>query len=146
MKLTFMNKPAKDEDLQVASDWIAQYNMVSTWWEGHGWSPVPAGILPSLGVIVTSDDESKGHAAGFLYMDNSSPVAMMEWLVTNPENTPRESLASAKMLIDFLKIEAKALGYSVIMTGTKSDGLIKLYKKQGFTQTDEGLTHLLLTL
>jgi len=146
MKINFMNKPARDEDLHTQADWFAQYSMCKDWWTGHGWAPVPAQLLPSLGVIVGSDDDRKGHCAGFLYMDNSSPVAMMEWVVTNPQNTPRESLGSISMMVDFLKIEAKALGYDVIMTGTKVDGLIKLYMKRGFTKTDEGMTHLIHNL
>ena len=55
------------------------YPMLKSWWEGHGWRPVPQAMLPPLGVIW------RDCAAGWVYMDNGgSGVAMMEWFVTDP--------------------------------------------------------------
>jgi len=57
------------------------YETCAQWWSGHGWEPVPAVVLPKLGMMVV-DDEAPICAA-WLYMDNSVGVSMLEWLVTN---------------------------------------------------------------
>ena len=76
------------------------YEAVSEWWQKHGWSPVPLGMLP-CGVVV----ENK--AAGFLYQDKDVPYGMVEWVVANPENTPRESFKAIDLILKELIAMAK---------------------------------------
>lgn len=76
-------------------------------------------------------------------MDNSVGVSMLEWVVTNPENTPRQSLASVKFLVGAIRELAADNGYGVTLTSAKQEALIRLYKREGFEETDSGMTHLL---
>lgn len=117
---------------------------LAKWWEGHGWPVLSPAVLPKLGVVAGNDDGDV--AAGFAYMDNSVGVAMMEWVVTNPAASPMQSLRGINAVVEFLKAEVKALGYGVMLTSCRQPGLVKLYERQGFSKTDEGVTHLLTIL
>ena len=107
-----------------------------------------------FGVTCFDDAEpGKLQAAAWAYLDNSVGVAMIEWVVTNPENTPkRESkkhknvrrLSQAKLLNGW-QIEGEIYRYTTILAATNVQGLIKLFERQGFTKTDNGLTHLIFT-
>lgn len=120
------------------------YQLLTSWWEGHGWDAVPSQILPKLGVVGTV--EAKPCAAGFVYMDNSVGVAMLEWVVTDPEATPMRVYKSLKEVTEFLCHRVKELGYGVILTSCKQDSLSTFYTKAGFNKTDEGLTHFIKLL
>lgn len=118
----------------------ADYPVLSLWWAAHGWSPPHPSVLPKLAVIAQDGDLRVGGA--FLYMDNSVGVSMMEWLVTNPDSTGRQSLEAIKHLCDFLAQRAKELGYGVMLTSCKQPGLARIYERNGFTRTDEAMIHL----
>ena len=120
----------------------ADYPMVCEWWTAHGWPAVPRDMLPKLGCLVELDGVPK--AAAWLYMDNSVGVAMLEWTVTNPGNTPRESLRSINHLLGALKEVALENDYGVVLAALKNEGLIRAFEKFGFHNNDSGITHLTL--
>lgn len=97
-------------------------------------------ILPTIGVCIYRGD--KKLCFGFLYLESSCVVAHVEWIVTNPENTPRESLQSIGLAIDYLVGCAKKLGYQFIFTASNNKNLIRMYEKSGFKQTDKQMVHL----
>lgn len=115
------------------------YETVSEWWRGHGWEAVPRVMLPRLGAI--GGIGGRQIAAGWLYMDNSSPVCMLEWLVTNPEESPIKAVKALHRICDFMSIHAKELGYNVMMTTCKQESLSRFHTKRGFTRTDLNMTH-----
>jgi hypothetical protein len=116
----------------------ADYPVLQGWWSGHKFPPVPQRILPPLGVIFSDI------AAGFLYMDNGGTgVAMMEWLVTNPEKRAFESARALSKVVDFLKSEAKRMDYPIILTTCKQPGLARLLNREGFATSDQNMIHLL---
>ncbi len=118
--------------------------MLMRWWNAHGFPGVSQAILPKLGLII--EDKGKPLVAGFLYMDNSVGVAMLEWVVGAPECTGREIVGAIGVLVDFMGKRAKELNYGVMMTATNKEALARLYEKNGFEKTDEGLTHLIKLL
>lgn len=122
----------------------AEHETFVQWWTGHGWTPVPLCILPKLGVCVVVDGVAA--AAGWLYMDNSVGVAMMEWVVTNPANNPRVSFRAIEVLVGALKHQAHGFGYGVILTSAKQEALVRMYERCGFQRTDDTMTHLVITL
>jgi len=124
------------------------YDMVCAWWAGHGWNAVPQAFLPKLGVVayVTDGDKSEDTAAAWLYMDNSSPVCWLEYMVSNPKANAGRAVKSLRHLDSFLTGEAKALGYHAMMTTCRQDSLVKFHAKNGFTKTDEDVTHLVKIL
>lgn len=114
------------------------YNMLKLWWQGHGWPAVPQRVLPPLGVIYGNK------AAGWLYMDNGGTgVAMMEWLVTNPEAKPLEAARAISKVVEFLKSEAKRMDYPIILTTCRQKSLARLLNRAGFETSDSDMIHLL---
>jgi hypothetical protein len=124
------------------------YDMVCAWWTGHGWNPVPQAFLPKLGVIAcwAEGDKTEDTAAAWLYMDNSSPVCWLEYMVSNPKANAGRAVKALRHLDSFLTGEAKATGYHAMMTTCRQDSLVKFHQKNGFTKTDEDVTHLVKIL
>ena len=115
------------------------YDMVKGWWQAHGWPGVSPHILPQFGAIASF--RGRPAAAGWLYMDNSRGVSMLEWVVTNPDNTPRASLAAIGALVTYIKDYALSQDYGVMLTSCKQDSLLKLFERNGFEHTDSGVHH-----
>jgi len=124
------------------------YDMVAGWWKGHGWNAVPAYFLPKLGVVAywNEDNKTEDTAAAWLYMDNSSPVCWLEYMVSNPNSNAGRCVKALRHLDTFLSGEAKTTGYVAMMTTCRQDSLVKFHEKNGFTKTDEGVTHLVKIL
>lgn len=99
------------------------------WWKAHDWTPVPEGILSPLGLMVETDD-GVPMAAVWLYQTNS-PVMMVEWLVTNPDASPRDSYAAVSMLLKAVK-EIASNAESFAMTLIQQPSLVKIFAKHGF--------------
>lgn len=121
------------------------------WWKGHGWEGIPASVLPRLGILAEDHHEEPGKeptplAAGWIYMDNSIGVSMLEWLVTDPDAKPLQTAKAIKALIPFARQEAKALGYGVMLAAVRQPALIRLLESLEFETTDSGVTHLISTL
>ena len=128
-------------------DPATDYPIVQEWWKAHGWDAVPPVMLPKLGVIAFYvSDKIEDAAAAWLYMDNSSPVCMLEWMVANPALSATKTVRALKHVSEFLTAEAKHNGYAVALTTCKQNGLAKLHEKQGFTRTDSEMIHLIKTL
>lgn len=121
------------------------YPIIAKWWEAHGWTSVPSQMLPPLGVVAFNS--AHDCAAGWLYMDNgNSGVSMLEWLVSNPKISARESMRGIKAVTDFLGQAASEMGYSVMITTCRQESLARLHERNGFARTDEGMIHLVKVL
>jgi hypothetical protein len=117
------------------------YPMVKSWWEAHGWPPVPGEILPKLGVIW--EHEGVPVVAAWLYMDNSVGVCMLEWLVAAPDAPGKAVLRGIRHVVSFLQEEASRMDYNVMLTTCKQESLAKVYQKNGFNRTDDSMIHLI---
>ena len=115
------------------------YPMLCEWWKGHGWPALPIHVLPKLGAVAT--DEGVEVAAAFLYMDNSSPVCMLEWFVTSPTARPLSAMKGVTALVEFMMEQALAFDYTVMMGATKTRSIGAVLGKAGFIKSDEGVTH-----
>ena len=120
------------------------YPMLARWWQAHGWPGVSQAILPKLGLIL--EDNGAPVVAGFVYMDNSVGVAFLEWVVGSPNASGKQIVAGIGHLIEFACRRVKEMGYGVLLTACKQDALVRLYEKNGFEKTDDGLTHLVKIL
>ena len=120
------------------------YPAFCDWWAGHGWPALPKSILPKRGVMACdAAKDGAGVAAAWLYMDNSTGVSMMEWLVTNPQSGGKETLRAINAVIGFLTERALELDYGMMLTSCRQPSLVRVLEKNGFRKTDEGVTHLL---
>lgn len=137
--------------LRLIDDLVNFHPIAMAWWQGHGWPGIPLQILPKLGIRAElahpeTDRDPVPLAAGWLYMDNSVGVAMLEWLVTDPHAPPLQTAKALAHLITFAKNEAKRLGYGIVLATCRQDSLSKLLQRHGFQVTDTGVTHHLLIL
>lgn len=120
------------------------YPMLSQWWAGHGWPPVRAECLPKLGLLAM--DGETAVAAAWSYLDNSVGVAFFEWLVTNPANHPKTSVAGIRHVTECMMTCLKDLGYRIVHSSCRQPSLARLLVKSDFTATDAGVQHLIRTL
>jgi hypothetical protein len=117
------------------------YSTAFAWWDGHGWEGVPAAVLPKLGLVAVH--EEKPVAMAWLYLDNSTGVGMLEWIVTDPANPAKVSAVGIAHVVRCLREAAKDLGYGVILASCRQTSLVKLLNRCGFITTDHGVTHLI---
>lgn len=120
------------------------YGMVSGWWEGHGWPSAPQIALPATGVVIEIDGNPA--AAGWLKLESTTPLAMPEWLVSNPNLSARHAVAALAELLEQLKAIAKAQGRTHLFAAVHQESLARLYVKKGFEVSDREMIHLVCTL
>lgn len=120
---------------------VEDYQEVSEWFQKHGWPPVQADILPALGAIVYDKETNKNLAVAWLYIEATRPVAVLEWMLTNPDNSPKNSYKAIVILVEYIKKLVTDMRYKVLFTSTKTEGLIKLYEKAGLQKADTGMTN-----
>lgn len=113
----------------------------SRWWVAHGWPIIPKEMLPPTGFVAYKETGMK--AAGWLLIDANVPIGCMEWIVTNPDNTPRESLVAIKTVVEQIKLIADEIGIKAIFTTVSNDALARVYESSGFIVTDKNSTCLM---
>lgn len=121
----------------------ADYPIVAAWWQAHGWAGVPAARLPALGVVASMD--GLDCAAAWCYMDNSGcGVAMVEWIVSNPEAPARAVVKSIRAAVDWLMWRAGEcdLRFDFFLATCRQPALARLLEKSGFTVSDSSIIHL----
>jgi hypothetical protein len=114
-----------------------QYETIAGWWSAHNWQSVPEVALSKTGLVI-SDDDGTLRAAGWLYRTDS-PVMLLEWVVANPDNTPRQSYAAIKELLDGVKLIVHSSG-GYLLTFLQNEGLLKTFIKQGFSPEEKPCT------
>lgn len=135
---------AKLDPMQVREFQDADHATISRWWIERDGVPPPKAVLPKLGLIVGK--EGKDIAAGFLYMDNSVGVCMLEWVVTNPDATAFESARAIRDLVAFMGERALEMDYGVMLTSCRQRSLARLYGGAGFAETDKDVIHMVKIL
>lgn len=121
------------------------YDMVVQWWCDHGWTAVPHFFLPKLGIVAYTQ-QGEPIAAWWMYLDNSCPVAIAEWLVSNPKIGSRVLIGAIWAIWEIFEQRAREMGYQVVITTSRVHGLISVLEKIGFRVTDSGMTHLVKKL
>jgi hypothetical protein len=118
------------------------FEVVRTWWTQHNHPDLPYEILPDIGLAAV-DPDGVMRAVGWLYGCNSAPVGWVEWITTNPANTPMESVRSLTLLLKFMSEEAKKNGINILLSTCRQKSLGRLLEKNGFAKTDDGVSHFL---
>lgn len=129
--------------IDIRGEDTALHETFTKWWKAHDWPGVALAILPKCGVVIETDDGIMV-CVGWLYMDNSVGVAMLEWVVTNPEVTAMKAYVGISTLVQSVKKVAAALEYGVVLTAVKQEALIRCYEKNGFKKSDDGMTHMIM--
>lgn len=119
------------------------YPVVSEWWKAHGWPhPLPMQMVPKLGIMVERNGDPC--LAGWVYMDNSCGVCMLEFVVGNPATPPRDVFRAIEHLTAAARLCASQNGYHTMLTYCKTMSLAKAFQKNGFQLTDDGMKHLII--
>lgn len=116
---------------------------LSAWWIGHAFPVVPARIIPPFSFFSCSPDQGTPLAFACAYLDNGGTgVAMLEWIVTNPEIPARKSLRALDELLPFMRDHiVTELGYSAILATCRQPALSRLLDKHQFQRTDSAMFH-----
>lgn len=114
-----------------AFDPARDYEAVALWWVDRMGAAIPANILPKCGVVACEELDGEAIAAGWIFMDNSVSVAMIEWLVTKPTLRIKLAHAALKAVVEMLEVSAKHFGYAII-TGVTSRRMAYKARKHGF--------------
>lgn len=121
------------------------YLSISSWWQERHWAPVPAATLPAVGWIIMDRDTPRAYLS--FYSDPTSNLAWTEWLVTNPENSPRQSLEAIATAMNTAVSHAQSLGYvKHLMSACSNPSLSRTFQAMGFSVTDPAMIHHVLTL
>lgn len=115
------------------------FDHIKPWWDAHGWGDMQKALLSPLGFYVPK------YAAIFLYTTNS-PMAWLEFAVTNPAADFSERSKALDLCMDRAALKAKNLGFTVLMASLNHEGLIKRYQRHAFVVTEEKMTNLVRIL
>lgn len=109
------------------------YNMLEKWWLGWGWPVVSKDILPDNGTGgVMIEHEGKPIVAGFIYWSNSG-MCWFDWVISDPKGNKRARPFAVKFLIETVEKMVKDAGKKCIMSISRSNSLLKIHKKLGWT-------------
>lgn len=109
------------------------YNMLEKWWLGWGWPVVSKDILPDNGTGgVMIQHEGKPIVAGFIYWSNSG-MCWFDWVISDPKGNKRARPFAVKFLIETVEKMVKDAGKKCIMSISRSNSLLKIHKKLGWT-------------
>lgn len=124
-------------------DRATHYDLIASWWRGHGAQCLPADVLPLKGSIVTRDGDPI--AACFVYLMNGCRAAYLAFPVTAPDLSPRIRLAALEAALeDAVRIAHKA-GCLMIWSSTENKTLDRvLTRRVGFQRTTPHYNYFLL--
>ncbi|MCQ2378956.1 MAG: hypothetical protein MJ016_07115 [Victivallaceae bacterium] len=100
----------------------------------------PASWLPFTG-LAAFDDLGRCRATLAVYLDATSPVAVLGWLVADPLNTDRESFAAARALLEYAPVYARSKQCVHLITMFGNRGINRLCDQLGYRQGDKGVEH-----
>jgi len=110
------------------------YPLVRSWWAARNLPPVHADLLPPLGAMAEQD--GRPLAVVWAYRDRDTPVAMLGWAVTAPDNAPRVSAAALDRTVDALLRILQNDGFRMIFAMYGVPALARLLAKHGFVSGD----------
>ena len=117
----------------------ADLPQINEWFKANNWPTFQEEALPKTGYIADNT------AAGFLYKTDSK-FAVMEWIVTDPSQSPERRNAALDAVVKALLDNAKADGYKYIHTSIIDEGLKKRYQSHGFQITDTNMINMMRIL
>lgn len=114
------------------------YELITGWLEKHNREPIPAVLLPPCNAVAYREDNGKNIAVGFLYQASASGIAFIDHIISNPDNTKKESYIGVNRVIKCLTKIFQSSPYYVLYTvAPKHSGLDKLMSKYALSSTEE---------
>ena len=126
--------------MEVVKYTADMYPEIASWWDGKdGWASIDEALLPVTGFVVQDGNELI--CAGWVYVDGSTPICLMEWIVANTANSARTSMKGLNLLLGHMSSLAKENG-KIFLTSLRQPRLVKLYEKHGFMASDTNMTNM----
>ena len=91
----------------------------------------PADWLPDTGLAAV-DKFGKTIAVAFLYLEKSSPVAVMGWMAADPANVCRESHKAINLLVADIPLYAKRKGAKYLLSTFGNRSINSILEHHGF--------------
>lgn len=118
------------------------YPELKRWWRGHRWEPVPAHLIPKFAFLAIDGNIPRAFACAYLDAQGTG-VAMLTWLLANPDNSARQSYRALNTIIPLMRDELVELGYKQILTTSAHPALVKIFEKHRFQQAGKNYTELI---
>ena len=111
----------------------SDYEILSDWWKAWGWPVMAKDMLPDNGTGgIMVENKGENIVAGFLYWSNSKLV-WLDWIISNPDADKKIRKQAIEMLILTAEQMVKDAGSKYIMSISRSNSLLKIHKKLGWT-------------
>lgn len=122
----------------------SDYIELQPWWRGR-WGESPSiYALPKSGLIAS--EEGKDLAAGWIYLDMTTPTALLAFVVTNPACKAKTANLALKTVIGGLIELALSQGRVNLIAACPSGSLSRLFRACGFETRDQNIEHLIIDL
>ena len=111
----------------------SDYEDMCSWWKWWRWPEIGKSTLPmnGMGGLMVYKDEIL-IAAGFLYLTNSN-VALIEFIVSNPNYRESDRKDALEVLIMGLEDVARSQGRDTIVSFSSNKSLINIHEKLNYT-------------
>ena len=114
----------KEGDYETCCNWWRW------WWKGE--DPIEEELLPGKDYCFLVEKNNIPIAAGFLYVDKSSPVGYFTYVVSNPEYKEKDRRDIIEYLIHSVEKESKSQGIKYLFTVCGNVHMENMHKKLGW--------------
>ena len=122
-------------DLPIVNNWL------------HDWklNKLDEDMYPNDGLVV-EDEYGNGVYAGFIWIPNSSNMAMIGFITRNPNYKTKLPKTLRTEFVSRLMARCKELGKSVIITWTDNSFLVNDFKVNGMVETSNKCSELIIKI
>jgi hypothetical protein len=125
----------------VQFDTEKHFEICKSWWKYYKWEAPPINMLDrGHGFVVQHKDKKTYLAAGWFYGDETSPLAVFEWVVKNPEIGKIQSFYALSKLYEEAEKRAKEMKIPYVFQYLQHRKLIEFVKLRGYMETDKDMT------
>lgn len=118
-----------EEDRSVVVDWMRILFQKRL---GEDAPPPPEPILPHLGLVAADSVTGELLTVAFLYLDQTSPVAVCGWIFANPRNAAKTSARAVDAVIGGLPLFARSRGAEYLLSCFGHPGINRILDRRGF--------------
>lgn len=116
----------------------SDYEMLSSWWNGHGQAAPRKDMLPDTTYILEYDN--KPLLSACLYLMNCKAASMVENVISNPFFPVASRQDCVAHLFSHLESVAKSKGYNTLVLLSYEDKVKHRYEDLGFKRTLNNVT------
>ena len=120
------------------------YEIIQAWALKAGQCPPPSWILATGCFYVVDDNKPIG--CGFLFLEQTVPLAVISFVFFNPEATPKQKRQGLDDIYNALEHVAQSYDKFLIMTDTAYNSIEKILNKKEYLTALEGAKHLIKIL